>query len=597
MKESITERIGRLRQCLREQSLSAFIIPSTDPHSGEYVPDHWKTREWVSGFTGSAGTAVITLDDAALWTDSRYFLQAADQLDGTGIRLMKDRLPDTPSIPEWLGQSLSPGAVVGVDGWVNTIGETQALREALAREGLTLRTDYDPVTRLWDDRPALPGTPVSIHPLEYAGVACHEKLAAIREKLLARGADGILLSTLDDIAWTLNLRGNDVHCNPVFVSYLLITSQESILYVRAEKLTTEVKAYLAQEGVNTEDYDDLQEDLRDYPYATLSLDPGRTNEAVRQAVNPLTKVLLEESPVPLMKAVKNEAEIRGFHAAMLRDGVAMVKFLKWLEEAVPQGNETEMSIDRKLYECRAEQPLFRGISFDTIAGYKEHAAIVHYKATPETDKPLAPEGLLLLDSGAQYADGTTDITRTIALGETTDDERRDYTLVLKGHIGLTRACFPQGTCGTQLDVLARQAMWREGANFLHGTGHGVGAYLNVHEGPHQIRMNHVPTPLRPGMTVTDEPGIYRAGHYGIRTENTLLVVPYRETEFGTFYTFEPLTLCPIDTRPIVRSMLTAEETEWLNAYHRMVYDRLSPLLDEEHRAWLESKTKQWTMDN
>lgn len=597
MKESITERIGRLRQCLREQSLSAFIIPSTDPHSGEYVPDHWKTREWVSGFTGSAGTAVITLDDAALWTDSRYFLQAADQLDGTGIRLMKDRLPDTPSIPEWLGQSLSPGAVVGVDGWVNTIGETQALREALAQEGLTLRTDYDPVTRLWDDRPPLPGTPVSIHPLEYAGVACHKKLAAIREKLLARGADGILLSTLDDIAWTLNLRGNDVHCNPVFVSYLLITSQESILYVRAEKLTTEVKAYLAQEGVNTEDYDDLQEDLRDYPYATLSLDPGRTNEAVRQAVNPLTKVLLEESPVPLMKAVKNEAEIRGFHAAMLRDGVAMVKFLKWLEEAVPQGNETEMSIDRKLYECRAEQPLFRGISFDTIAGYKEHAAIVHYEATPETDKPLAPEGLLLLDSGAQYADGTTDITRTIALGETTDDERRDYTLVLKGHIGLTRACFPQGTCGTQLDVLARQAMWREGANFLHGTGHGVGAYLNVHEGPHQIRMNHVPTPLRPGMTVTDEPGIYRAGRYGIRTENTLLVVPYRETEFGTFYTFEPLTLCPIDTRPIVRSMLTAEETEWLNAYHRMVYDRLSPLLDEEHRAWLESKTKQWTMDN
>lgn len=597
MKESITERIGRLRQCLREQSLSAFIIPSTDPHSGEYVPDHWKTREWVSGFTGSAGTAVITLDDAALWTDSRYFLQAADQLDGTGIRLMKDRLPDTPSIPEWLGQSLSPGAVVGVDGWVNTIGETQALREALAQEGLTLRTDYDPVTRLWDDRPALPGTPVSIHPLEYAGVACHEKLAAIREKLLARGADGILLSTLDDIAWTLNLRGNDVHCNPVFVSYLLITSQESILYVHTEKLTTEVKAYLAQEGVNTEDYDDLQEDLRDYPYATLSLDPGRTNEAVRQAVNPLTKVLLEESPVPLMKAVKNEAEIRGFHAAMLRDGVAMVKFLKWLEEAVPKGNETEMSIDRKLYECRAEQPLFRGISFDTIAGYKEHAAIVHYEATPETDKPLAPEGLLLLDSGAQYADGTTDITRTIALGETTDDERRDYTLVLKGHIGLTRACFPQGTCGTQLDVLARQAMWREGANFLHGTGHGVGAYLNVHEGPHQIRMNHVPTPLRPGMTVTDEPGIYRAGRYGIRTENTLLVVPYRETEFGTFYTFEPLTLCPIDTRPIVRSMLTAEETEWLNAYHRMVYDRLSPLLDEEHRAWLESKTKQLTMDN
>ena len=597
MKESITERIGRLRQCLREQSLSAFIIPSTDPHSGEYVPDHWKTREWISGFTGSAGTAVITLDNAALWTDSRYFLQAADQLEGTGISLMKDRLPDTPSIPEWLGRILSPGAVVGVDGWVNTIGETQALRDALTREGLSLRTDFDPVGTLWNNRPTLPDTPVTIHPLEYAGVACHEKVDAIRKKLVACGAEGILLSTLDDIAWTLNLRGSDVHCNPVFVSYLLLTVHKCILYVRPDKLTPEVKTYLAQEGVDTEAYEDLTEDLHDYPYATLCLDPGRTNEAVRQAVNPLTRILLAESPVPLMKAVKNEAEIRGFHAAMLRDGVAMVKFLKWLEEAVPAGNETEMSIDRKLYALRAEQPLFRGISFDTIAGYKEHGAIVHYEATPETDKPLAPEGLLLLDSGAQYADGTTDITRTIALGATTDDERRDYTLVLKGHIGLTRACFPQGTCGTQLDVLARETMWREGANFLHGTGHGVGAYLNVHEGPHQIRMNHVPTPLCPGMTVTDEPGIYRAGRYGIRTENALLVVPYRETEFGAFYTFEPLTLCPIDTRPIVRSMLTAEEVEWLNAYHRTVYEKLSPLLDEAHRAWLEEKTKQLTMDN
>lgn len=591
MKESITERIGRLRQYLREQSLSAFIIPSTDPHLGEYVPDHWKTREWVSGFTGSAGTAVVTLDDAALWTDSRYFLQAADQLDGTGFRLMKDRLPDTPSIPEWLGQVLSPGAVVGVDGWVNTIGETQALRESLKREGLSLRTDCNPIATLWNDRPALPDTPVTIHPLEYAGVACHEKLSAIREKLVDCGAEGILLSTLDDIAWTLNLRGSDVHCNPVFVSYLLLTTRECILYIHPEKLTPEVKDYLMQEGVDTENYEDLPEDLHDYPYATLCLDPGRTNEAVRQAVNPGAKVLLAESPVPLMKAVKNEAEIRGFHAAMLRDGVAMVKFLKWLEEAVPGGQETEMSIDRKLCALRAEQPLFRGISFDTIAGYKEHGAIVHYEATPETDKPLAPEGLLLLDSGAQYADGTTDITRTIALGETTDDERRDYTLVLKGHIGLTRACFPQGTCGTQLDALAREAMWREGVNFLHGTGHGVGAYLNVHEGPHQIRMNHIPTPLCPGMTVTDEPGIYRAGRYGIRTENTLLVVPYRETEFGAFYTFEPLTLCPIDTRPIAHSMLTSEETEWLNAYHSTVYAKLAPLLDEAHRAWLKEKTQ------
>ena len=591
MKETITERIGRLRQCLMAQSLSAFIIPSTDPHSGEYVPDHWKTREWMSGFTGSAGTLVVTLDDAALWTDSRYFLQAADQLEGTGIRLMKDRLPDTPSIPAWLGEQLSPGSVVGIDGWVNTLAETQALEETLHNYCLRLRTDYDPIAGLWDGRPPLPGTPVTVQPLEYAGVPCRQKLDDIRRAITAQGAEGILLSTLDDIAWTLNLRGNDVHCNPVFVSYLLITGHEAILYIHPEKLPTDVRAYLAGEGVEVEDYGDLCEDLRNYPYVTLSLDPARTNAAVHQFVKTRAEVLLQPSPVPAMKAVKNEAEIRGFHAAMLRDGIAMVKFLKWLEEAVPQGHETEMSIDRKLYELRAEQPLFRGISFDTIAGYKEHGAIVHYEATPETDVPLAPEGLLLLDSGAQYQDGTTDITRTIALGETTEDEKRDYTLVLKGHIALARACFPQGTCGTQLDVLARADMWREGTNFLHGTGHGVGSYLNVHEGPHQIRMNHMPALLRPGMTVTNEPGIYRAGRYGIRTENTMLVVPFRTTEFGEFYAFEPLTLCPIDTRPIVRSMMDSAETAWLNAYHRMVYDKLSPHLDDTHREWLKEKTK------
>ena len=591
MKELITRRIELLRQHIRRQSLSAFIIPSTDPHSGEYVPDHWKTREWMSGFTGSAGTLVVTLDDAALWTDSRYFLQAGEQLGGTGIRLMKDRLPDTPSIPQWLGECLPTGAVVGIDGWVCTIEEAQSLRSELSFRGLRLNTEYDPAGELWNERPALPDTPVSIQPLEYAGVSCREKLAAIRRAIAAQGAEGILLSTLDDIAWTLNLRGNDVHCNPVFVSYLLITSGECILYIRPEKLTPEVRGYLENEGVVTEPYGDLRDDLGEYPYATLLLDACRTSEAVCQAVNPQTKVLLGTSPVPLMKAVKNEAEVRGFHAAMTRDGVALVKFLKWLEEAVPQGHETEMSIDRKLCELRAEQPLFRGISFDTIAGYKEHGAIVHYEATPETDKPLAAEGLLLLDSGAQYADGTTDITRTIALGETTEEEKLDYTLVLKGHIGLARACFPQGTCGTQLDALARADMWREGINFLHGTGHGVGSYLNVHEGPHQIRMNHVPTPLCPGMTVTDEPGIYRAGRHGVRTENTLLVVPHSETEFGTFYAFESLTLCPIDLRPVVVSMLTPAETDWINDYHHRVYTVLAPLLDETHREWLKEKTK------
>ena len=589
--QTIKEKIDGLRHLMQRNNVSAYIIPTADPHASEYIPEHWKIREWMSGFTGSAGTLVVTLQEAALWTDSRYFLQAAEQLAGTGIQLMKDRLPDTPSIPQWLAGRLSAGDTVGLNGWVNTIDSVCQLQDALIPNKIILRTHYDPIDELWSGRPSLPDTPVAIQPMKYAGVPCHEKLHDIRQAIRQEGSEGILLSGLDDIAWTLNLRGRDVHCNPVFVSYLLVTSHEAILYIRPEKLTPAIREYLKTEGVDTAGYDDLCNDLSEYPYTTLSLDPSCTSQAILQHIHPHTNIVKRPSPVPLMKAVKNEAEIAGFRQAMLRDGVAMVKFLKWLEEAVPQGKETEMSIDRKLHEFRAEQAHFQGYSFDTIAGYKEHGAIVHYEATPETDKPLAPEGLLLLDSGAQYVDGTTDITRTIALGETTQEEQKDYTLVLKGHIGLTRACFPEGTCGTQLDVLARQAMWREGVNYLHGTGHGVGAYLNVHEGPHQIRMNHVPTPLRPGMTVTDEPGIYRAGSHGIRTENTLLVIPCQKTEYGEFYAFEPLTLCPIDTRPIMLHMLTEEEKTWLNAYHHTVYEKLSPLLDETHRKWLEEKTK------
>ena len=589
----IKKRMEALRLQMKEHQLSAFIIPSTDPHSGEYVPEHWETRKWISGFTGSAGTAVITLDDAGLWTDSRYFIQAEEQLEGTGIRLFKDRLPETPSIDEWLGSILKKGDKVGIDGWVNSHQEAHALRNALAENGIELVTmTKDIFDTLWEDRPSLPKTPVFILDETRTGASCTEKIGRIQEAIAKNGSSAIILSALDEIAWTLNLRGSDVHCNPVFISYLLLSKEGYTLYILEDKITDEVRAYLKGHQVAIQTYSQLAEDLfafREKHEGVLQISP-LANEALYDLSSKYADTLIAPSPVALMKAVKNETEQAGFRKAMERDGVALVKFLRWLEEAVPAGNESEVSIDQKLYEFRAGQADFRGISFDTIAGYKEHAAIVHYEATPETDIPLKPEGLLLLDSGAQYLDGTTDITRTIALGPLTDEEKTDYTLVLKGHLQLQNAHFPAGTCGTQLDVLARSAMWKCGINYMHGTGHGIGHFLCVHEGPHQVRMNHVPTLLEPGMILTDEPGIYKAGRHGIRIENTLLIVPAQETEFGKFYRFEPLTLCPIDKKAIAIEILTDEELAWFNEYHQMVYNRLCPFLSEEENAWLKEAT-------
>ena len=589
----IRNRLASLRQEMEARQLSAFIIPSTDPHAGEYVPEHWETRKWISGFTGSAGTAVITLDDAGLWTDSRYFIQAEEQLAGTGIRLFKDRLPETPSISEWLGSILKKGDQVGIDGWVNSHHEAQFLQNELRKNGLSLITmTEDIIDHLWEDRPSLPKTPVFILDETRTGASCTEKIGRIREAINKNGASSIILSALDEIAWTLNLRGDDVHCNPVFISYLLISAEGNTLYILEDKITDEVRTYLKEHHVEIKTYPALAEDLRSFKekhLGVLQISP-LANEALYNLSSQYADTIVASSPVALMKAVKNETEQAGFRKAMERDGVALVKFLRWLEEAVPAGKESEVSIDQKLYELRAEQEDFKGISFDTIAGYKEHAAIVHYEATPETDMPLRPEGLLLLDSGAQYLDGTTDITRTIALGPLTEEEKTDYTLVLKGHLQLQNAQFPAGTCGTQLDVLARIAMWKSGINYLHGTGHGIGHFLCVHEGPHQIRMNHMPTLLEPGMIVTDEPGIYKAGRHGIRIENTLLIVPAQETEFGKFYQFEPLTLCPIDKKAIAIEILTDEELAWLNEYHQMVYDRLCTFLSEEENTWLKEAT-------
>ena len=619
MSNTINQRLEALREEMRREHLAAFIFPSTDPHQGEYVPDHWKGREFISGFDGSAGTAVVTMTDAALWTDSRYFLAAEEQLRGTEFQLKKLKVSGTPTIAEWIAKSIStlntqPLTEVGVDGMVCSTAMVRELVGELRSEGgLTLRTNFDPLARIWKNRPPVPMNPVEIYPMEYAGESCTSKLQRIRQALRRQHADGMLMASLDDIAWTLNLRGTDVHCTPVFVSYLLITSHDATLFIYKDKLTPEVMAYLKAEHISVEDYGHVKDALRNYFEYSILMDPNEVNHTLfsiaaagnGQRSAPL--VIEAESPVKRMKTVKNAVEQEGFRRAMLRDGVAMVRFLKWLEGQTtildgkfPKDSDTltELSVSEKLMQLRAAQPLFRDISFDTIAAYGQHGAVVHYEPTSETDIPLLPEGLLLLDSGAQYLDGTTDITRTIALGPLTDEMRRVYTLVLKGHIQVELARFPSGISGTQLDVLAKRAMWRDGFSYLHGTGHGVGTYLSVHEGPHQIRMEWKPAPLVAGMTVTDEPGIYLDGRFGVRIENTLLIVPASSrgtddhipqdgiTEFGQFLQFEPLTLCPIDQRPILAELLDDEERRWLNDYHQMVCERLSPLLTDDEKNWL-----------
>jgi len=645
---SISERIAALREEMQREGLGAYIFTSTDPHQSEYVADHWKGREWISGFDGSAGTAVVTMDAAALWTDSRYFLQAEEQLRGTEFQLMREKIEGTPTIAEWIlsrseervtSSEDSSSAVgnlvprssflvprtteVAIDGSCASASQVrQLVKELREHGGLTLRTNFDPLTRIWTDRPPIPVNPVEIFPMEYAGESAHDKIARIRKALREQHADGMLMAALDDIAWTLNLRGTDVHCTPVFVSYLLIQSPSGdnsgvTLYINKVKLTPEVEAYLKAEGVGVAPYEDVARGLRDYFEYNILMDPDEVNDALfhifeeggARREERTCRVVENESPVKRMKTVKNATEIAGFRSAMLKDGIAMVRFLRWLlsrseergtsseDSSSAVGNlvppssflvprTTEVQVAEKLESLRAEQPLYRDISFDTIAGYGTHAAIVHYEPTADTDIPLEPRGLLLLDSGAQYLDGTTDITRTIALGPLTDEEKLVYTLVLKGHIQLEMCKFPSGSSGTQLDILARKDMWRYGLNYLHGTGHGVGTYLCVHEGPHQFRMEWKPAPLVAGMTITDEPGIYLPGRCGARTENTLLIVPYKTTEFGEFLQFEPLTLCPIDTTPIIVEMMTDEELQWLNDYHQTVYDRLAPHLDADDRQWL-----------
>ncbi len=591
MNSIINERIAALRAHIAKENIQAFIIPSTDPHLSEYVAPHWQSREWISGFTGSAGTVVVTAKEAGLWTDSRYFLQADRQIEETGIALYKEMLPETPSIPAFLSSLLQKGDTVGIDGKMFSADEVQHLQRELRQSGIHVKSIADPMQLLWSDRPAMPLAPAFVYDTKYAGKSFTEKLSAVRKKMKAAGAESLLLSALDEIAWLLNIRGSDVHCNPVVVSYLLIERYEIHCFIQPQKVTAELASYFKANGISIHGYKEIEDYLSNTHAESILVNPVKTNYAIYSAICPTCRIINGTSPIALLKAVRNEQEIIGIHAAMQRDGIALVRFLKWLEEAVPAGRETEISVDRKLHEFRAAQPLYMGESFDTIAGYKEHGAIVHYEATPETDVALKPEGFLLLDSGAQYLDGTTDITRTIALGNLTEEEKLDYTLILKGHIALAMAVFPEGTRGAQLDVLARMPIWQQHMNYLHGTGHGVGHFLNVHEGPQSIRMNENPIPLQPGMITSNEPGVYKAGSHGIRTENLVLTVPAGEGMFGNYLKFETITLCPICRKGIIKELLTAEEIKWLNKYHQTVYEKLAPDLNNDEREWLKEACK------
>lgn len=587
--ESITCRVEKLRGYMKKKKLDAFIIPSNDPHMSEYTPAHWQCRQWISGFNGSAGTAVVTLEKAALWTDSRYFLAAGQQLEGTPFTLMKDGLSDTPSIGTWLAETLSENAKAGIDGSLCTPAMLKMLESELSPRGISAELCEDPFNEVWNNRPELPTDKIEVHPLKYAGESAADKIHRLLGKARENSCDAMLLTALDEIAWTLNLRGNDVECNPVFVSYLLLSDRQNVLFVNPAKVSDEVREHLSLSGVETMPYTAVADAVKNL-HACRTMISNKANCAIKSLFNDGECVIMP-SIAEEMKAVKNSAEIAGFHSAMLRDGVAMVTFLSRLKSEVKKGI-TEMGVDRLLTSLRAEQELYRGLSFATIAAYDAHGAIVHYEADEHSDVKLEPHGFILIDSGAQYSDGTTDITRTISLGNPTEEEKKIYTLVLKGHIALSECVFPDGASGTQIDCAARYAMWQHFLNYGHGTGHGVGSYLNVHEGPHQIRMNYMPAPLRAGMTVTDEPGIYCEGKFGVRTENTLLIVPAGESQFGKFLKFEPLTLCPIDTAPIDLGLMTDKELQWLNDYHETVRQRLTPLIkDGAVKEWLADATK------
>lgn len=592
MKTTIVERIAALRKIMQERRIDAYIIPSSDPHMSEYPAARWETRRWISGFTGSAGTIVVTADKAGLWTDSRYFLQAIDQLQGSGIELYKLALPETPSIPEFLLTELHEGQTAGFDGACYSIADSRTLVQKLSRKGIKVDSSMDLPGEVWDDRPEIPGDSLFEMPIEYSGKSTSEKIEEINAMLRESEADCTILSALDEVAWTFNIRGTDVTYNPVVISYAFVSKKENVLFIQPKKLTEEAAKRLKEEGVILADYSMIRTYLSRLPEnSRVFLDPAKTNVAIYNALPEGATIVEGIAPANHLKSIKNETEIKGFRSAVLKDGIALTRFYIWLEKQMSAGERvTELSASAKLTSLRAEQPQYIMDSFSAISSYGEHGAVVHYTPTPETDTRLQPEGLYLLDSGGQYLDGTTDVTRTIALGEPTEQMRKDFTRALKGTISMAKCKFPEGIRGCLIDAFARKALWDAGINYLHGTCHGIGHCLNVHEGPQSIRMEENPVILREGMVMSDEPAMYRTGEYGIRTENIMLVREDSVTEYGRFLTFDTLTLCYIDTRLVIPSMLSTRENAWLNKYHEMVYELLSPHLNEEEAAWLKNKT-------
>lgn len=590
------KQLTDLRAIMAEKGVSALIVPGTDPHSSEYIAAHWCERSYISAFTGSAGIAVITLDGGCLWTDSRYFLQAGEQLKKSGLELQKEGIIGTPTIAEWLSATFKNGEKIAINPQMMSVNGIRTLEQQLNNSGLELYTDFDFIDAVWTDRPGMPNSEAIVFDERYCGESTTEKLTRLRNVLKQHNADSMLLTALDDIAWLFNIRGGDIECNPVVIAFGLVTEQDATLFIAPEKVTPQVSEHLKKAGVKTADYNDIEKALGNLPQTTrIAIDPAKCNYALYKAINKNTTIIELASPVFRMKAVKNKVELEGVRRAMHKDGVALVKFWMWLEKAIANNEKvTELSAIEKLHECRATQEGFINESFGTIAGYGEHGAIVHYAANKESDIELKAESFFLLDSGGQYFDGTTDITRTVALGKVTDKMKADYTLVLKGHLALGHQLFPYGTRGAQLDVLARCFLWNAELQYGHGTGHGVGHFLNVHEGPQSIRMDENPTILEPGMIVSNEPGLYRAGEHGIRIENLVTVADYENNvnEFGRFLHFQTLTLFPYDSRSIEISMLTPDELLFINSYHKMVYNELSPMLNKEEAAWLKEKTAQ-----
>lgn len=592
-RNEIPERVSAIRQFMEEKQLDLFIVPSTDAHLSEYPPKHWESRKWISGFTGSAGTAVVAKDKAGVWTDSRYFLQAADELKDTGFELFKMGQPGTPDMTDWVIEQAGNGGTVGIDGLVYAASDAKTLKAKLDAKGIRLETSLDPFAAIWKERPEIPTNKAFTLPDTVAGESVTNKIKRINAELKKVDADGLIIVTLDAVAWTFNLRGNDVDYNPVTVAYAYVSEKETVLFIDPEKLTDEIAEAYKKQGIKITDYNDIFEYVAGLPEnTTVCITGSKINYKLLQTIPAPCKIVDIPSPVDLMKSVKNATELKGFRNAMIKDGVALVKFYMWLEKAVPAGEVTEVTVEEKLCEYRSQQDLFVGESFGTIAGYAGNGAVIHYHASPETCLQVQPEGIVLIDSGAQYKDGTTDITRTVTVGKLSRQMKKDYTLVLKGHIALATAIFPEGTRGSQLDILARKDLWENELTYWHGTGHGIGHFLNVHEGPQSIRMEENPTQLKPGMVTSNEPGVYRANQYGIRIENLIVTQEYKKTkEFGTFYNFETITLCPIDTRPIVKKLLTKEEIKWFNNYHKMVFRKLKKYLNKEETAWLKRKTK------